>query len=75
MKFNIGCGNRNFGEGWTNIDGNYFEHVDSNDIYLKSFNKNSAHLIYASHFIEYFDRNEVVEIIKSWKEIYDYATH
>lgn len=69
MKFNIGCGNRNFGEGWTNIDGNYFEHVDSNDIYLKSFNKNSADLIYASHFIEYFDRNEVVEIIKSWKEI------
>ena len=69
MKFNIGCGPRNFGSDWIHIDGGDYAHISSKDIYLKSFNKNSADLIYASHFIEYFDRNEIVIILNSWKKI------
>ena len=35
MKFNIGCGWRNFGKGWIHIDGGDYDHLDSSDIYLK----------------------------------------
>lgn len=67
MKFNIGCGPRNFGQDWIHIDGGDYDHTDSTDIYLKSFKNNSAELIYASHFIEYFDRTEIIPILKCWK--------
>ena len=58
MKFNIGCGWRDFGKGWVHIDGGDYDHIDSSDIFLKDYDNNSAELIYASHFIEYFDRDE-----------------
>tara|TARA_B100000902_G_scaffold294224_1_gene280875 strand:- start:381 stop:917 length:537 start_codon:yes stop_codon:yes gene_type:complete len=68
MKFNIGCGPRNFGKDWIHIDGSQYPHIDSSDIYLKSFNNCSAELIYASHFIEYFDREEIISILECWKK-------
>ena len=34
MKFNIGCGWRNFGSEWVHIDGGDYNHVDSKDIFL-----------------------------------------
>ncbi len=67
MKFNIGCGPRNFGKGWIHIDGGDYDHIDSADIYLNSFKNDSAELIYASHFIEYFDRTEIISILECWK--------
>lgn len=69
MKINMGCGWRNFGQGWIHIDGGDYDHVDSTDIFLKDFDNNSADLIYASHFIEYFDREEVVPLLERWKEV------
>ena len=69
MKFNIGCGWRNFGEEWIHIDGGDYDHIDSKDIFMKDFEKESANLIYASHFIEYFDREEVVPILIRWKDV------
>lgn len=69
MKFNIGCGKRNFGKDWIHIDGGDFKHINSKDIFIKDFKEESAELIYASHFIEYFDRVEVVELLKRWKEV------
>ena len=69
MKFNIGCGWRNFGKGWIHIDGGDYDHLDSSDIYLKDYENGSGDLIYASHLIEYFDREEVVPLLKRWKNI------
>ncbi len=69
MKFNIGCGHRNFGPDWIHIDKANYGHIKSSDIFLKSYEKSSASLIYASHFIEYFDREEIIIILKRWKEI------
>jgi|TARA_B110000263_G_C15270654_1_gene493301 predicted SAM-dependent methyltransferase len=69
MKFNIGCGWRDFGEGWIHIDGGNYNHLDSSDIFLKDYDNNSANLIYASHFIEYFDRDEIIALLNRWKEV------
>ena len=69
MKLNIGCGKRNFGDKWIHIDGENFSHIDSNDILLKSFKNDSVDLIYSSHFIEYFDRNEIISLLKRWKKV------
>ena len=69
MKINIGCGKRNFGNKWIHIDGAEFSHIDNNDIYLKTFESNSADLIYSSHFIEYFDREEIGLILKEWRKV------
>ena len=69
MKFNIGCGWRDFGKGWVHIDGGDYDHIDSSDIFLKDYDNNSAELIYASHFIEYFDRDEIISLLIRWKNI------
>ena len=68
MKINIGCGPRNFGKNWIHIDGGDYDHVNSNDIFLESYNDESIELIYASHFLEYFDRDEIVFLLKSWRK-------
>ncbi len=68
LKIHIGCGKRDFGDKWVHIDGDTsFKHVKNNDIYLFGYNNNTVDEIYASHFIEYFDRQEVVELLKCWK--------
>jgi len=69
MKFNIGCGWRNFGKDWIHIDGGNYDHIDSKDIFISTYDDNTADLIYASHFIEYFNRDEVVPLLKRWKEV------
>ena len=37
MKFNIGCGHRNFGKEWIHIDGENYDHIDSSDIFIKDY--------------------------------------
>jgi predicted SAM-dependent methyltransferase len=69
MKLNIGCGWRDFGKGWVHIDGGSYEHLDSDDIFVTEYKNNSVDLIYASHFIEYLDREEVVPLLERWKEV------
>ena len=69
MKFNIGCGWRNFGDDWIYIDGGDYDHLDSNDIFITEYESNTADLIYASHFIEYLDREEVIPLLERWKEV------
>ena len=67
IKINLGCGKRNFGKDWVHIDGGDHSHLDYKDIFNLPYESNSVDLIYASHLIEYFDRAEVVNIIKKWK--------
>jgi len=33
------------------------------------FRDETVHLIYASHVIEYFDREEVIEVLKEWRRV------
>ena len=71
IKINIGCGWRNFGDDWVHIDGGDYEHLDYRDITdLSQFEDNSVDLIYASHVIEYFDREEVVPLLEEWKRVF-----
>ena len=66
IKINMGCGWRAFGEGWTHIDGGDYPHLDSKDIFNLPYEDNSVDLVYASHVIEYFDRDEVRNVLNEW---------
>ena len=68
-KIHIGCGKRDFGPGWYNIDGTNHPHVHYNDITKLPFKDESIELIYASHVFEYFDREEAVGLIQEWKRV------
>jgi predicted SAM-dependent methyltransferase len=67
MKVHIGCGKRNFGEDWYHIDGSSYPHVKSHDIRSLPFEDNTVNVIYASHVLEYFDREEVFIVLEEWK--------
>ncbi len=70
IKINMGCGWRNFGKDWIHIDGGEYDHLDyDNIVKLQNFEDNSVDLIYSSHVIEYFDREEVVELLTEWKRV------
>jgi predicted SAM-dependent methyltransferase len=69
MKLNIGCGKRNFGKEWIHIDGSNYGHIHSHDIMDLPFESNSVDLIYSSHTLEYFDRDEVVEVLRKWRSV------
>ncbi len=67
IKVNLGCGWRNFGPDWHHVDGGDYPHLDSKDIFNLPFDTNSIDLIYASHVIEYLDRDEIISLLESWK--------
>jgi predicted SAM-dependent methyltransferase len=69
MKLHLGCGWRNFGPDWIHIDGGDYEHLEYNDITKLSFEDNSVDLIYSSHVLEYFDREEVIFVLNEWKRV------
>ena len=69
IKLHLGCGWRNFGKDWVHIDGGDYEHLDHKDITFLPYKDNTVDLIYASHVIEYFDRAEVVELLKEWYRV------
>ena len=60
------CGKRNFGDDWVGIDSQHYPHVTSGDVYLEVWPDESADLIYCSHGIAYFDRDEIVPLLKAW---------
>jgi len=67
VKLHLGCGKRDFGPEWIHIDGGDFPHLYSHDVSKLPFGDNSVDIIYASHVLEYFDRDEVIEILKEWR--------
>ena len=69
IKLHLGCGWRNFGNDWIHIDGGDYSHLDYKDITKLEYANNTVDLIYASHVIEYFDRVEVIELLKEWKRV------
>ena len=67
---NMGCGWRNFGKGWTHIDSGNYEHLDAESITdLNQYGTSTVDIIYASHVIEYFDREELPAVLREWRRI------
>ena len=67
IKLSLGSGNIDFGEEWTHIDTTPYPHVKYPDITnLSQFRDDSVDLIYASHVLEYFEREEVIDVLKEW---------
>lgn len=71
VKLHLGCGWRNFGDKWIHIDGGDYDHLDikTTDLSTIPFDNNSVDLIYASHLIAYFDREEIGAILTEWHRI------
>ena len=69
MKLHLGCGKRNFGSDWVHIDRADFDHIHSQDVTTLPFEDNSCDLIYSSHLLEYFDRDEVVDVLREWRRV------
>ncbi len=70
MKLHLGCGQR-YIDGYIHIDVNNFDHIDYNIPIdnLSIFENDSADIIYASHVLEYFDREEVLKVLQEWKRV------
>jgi len=70
MKLHLGCGER-YLEGFVHIDLAKYDHIDYempvNN--LEIFPENSIDVIYASHVIEYFDREEVKSVLEEWNRV------
>lgn len=69
IKLHLGCGKRDFGNDWIHIDGEKYPHIVSHDITKLEYNDESVDLIYCSHVLEYFDREEVVDVLKEWNRV------
>ena len=69
IKINMGCGWRDFGPDWQHIDGGNYNHLDSHSITELPYKNNTVDLIYASHVLEYFDREEANTVLKEWHRV------
>lgn len=68
IKLHLGCGHRNFGKDWVHIDGGNYPHLDSHDIICLPYENKTVNLIYASHVLEYFDREQAFALLGIWKD-------
>jgi predicted SAM-dependent methyltransferase len=69
-KLHLGCGKRDFGTGWVHIDSADFSHIKYKDVTnLSQYRNDSVDVIYASHLIAYFDREQIVMILNEWKRV------
>ena len=70
VNLHLGCGKR-FLKGFIHIDLADFPHIHyQHDIRtLPMFKDHSVDLIYSSHAIEYFDREEIKSVLKEWKRV------
>lgn len=66
VKINMMCGRSDFGNDWTHIDKMPMPHVRSDDIFLNGWE--NVDVLYCSHGIAYFDREEIIPLLQSWKK-------
>ena len=69
IKLALGCGWRIYGEDWVHIDGGDYKHLDSKDITCLDYKDNSVDVIYASHVLEYFDREDARAVLDEWYRV------
>ena len=67
VRLHLGCGKREL-PGFVHVDLCDFSHIDHyHDVRTLPFCANSsADLIYSSHVVEYFDRDEVLLVLREW---------
>jgi ubiquinone/menaquinone biosynthesis C-methylase UbiE len=70
VKLHLGCGKRHI-PGFLHVDSTRFTHVDFvQDIRsLVNFRDQSASLVYACQVIEYFDREELPNVLREWRRV------
>lgn len=70
MKLHLGSGIR-YLEGYVHIDISNHDHIDIKTSIdkLTSIKDDSVDEIYASHVLEYFDRNEAEVVLTEWKRV------
>ena len=70
MKLHLGCGRR-FIPGFVHVDVADFQHIDhrTDVAHLPMLKDESASLVYACHVLEYFDRVEVVDVLREWHRV------
>lgn len=70
LRVHLGCGKR-YIPGWMHVDLADFPHIDyKHDARtLPMFGDNMADLVYACHLLEYYDREEVVDVLREWKRV------
>ncbi len=70
IRLNLGCGKR-YIPGFIHVDLDDFPHIDyKSDVSdLHMFKDSSVDLIYSSHTLEYFDRFDVLNVLKEWRRV------
>ncbi len=70
MKLHIGCGKR-YLKGYIHIDPADLPHIDykTKADLLPMIASDSVEIIYASHILEYYDRNEAVTVLCEWRRV------
>jgi predicted SAM-dependent methyltransferase len=69
VKLHLGCGKRDFGEGWINVDGEDYPHIKFPDVRSIPLPDNHVDVIYTSHTLEYFDREEAPGVLQEWRRL------
>lgn len=69
VKYNVGCGWRNFGHDWFHVDGGNYQHVANHDVSLSQSPDGIADLIYSSHMIAYFSTDELQHLLSNWYRV------
>lgn len=67
VKVNMMCGKRDFGSDWVHVDSQNLPHILNKDILLRDIPDGTVDLIYCSHGIAYFDREEIIPVLKAWR--------
>ena len=70
MKLNLGCWKRYIPD-FIHVDLADYDHIDYKRSVddLACFENGSAELIYASHFLEYFDDEKAKEVLAEWHRV------
>ncbi len=71
LKLHLGCGPSDLGDDFIHVDLANYSHIDhvTNINDLSMFEDGEADLIYSSQAIGYFDRVEVVGVLKEWRRV------
>jgi predicted SAM-dependent methyltransferase len=69
-KLHLGCGKRIL-DGWVHIDTSDYDHIDFNQSIsdLSMFPDSTVEIIYCSHALEYFDRDQAFNVLKEWGRV------
>jgi len=69
MKCALGAGWRFYGDDWEHVDGGDYTHCKNYDLFKLPYNNESVDLLYCSHLIAYFTRDEFVRLLREWYRV------